>query len=256
MRIGFYNLQGGTGKTTVAINIAYLLSEKTKTIYIDCDLYAGTSGVLFGYENDPHNLNSYLSGNSTLDEAIHTYSHLSIIPNDVTPDAFNADMDFERFAEMVDILEETYDIIIFDLPPNITEGNLLFSSIDEKLINKMIIVGEDSIPGIVNTLKTRELLTAIGTEIGGTIINKYRGIVDFEEVLDDVIALLPYDKKVEEQWVLNKPIVEIKSKLSKELIYLAEDLAQVYIEKELAEVRALKLAKELKRLVDDVEDED
>ncbi|AEF96542.1 MinD/ParA family ATP-binding protein [Methanotorris igneus] len=253
MRLGFYNLQGGTGKTTVAINLAYYLSEKAKTIYIDCDLYAGTSGILFGYENDPHNLNSYLSGNSSLDEVIHTYNNLAIIPSDVSPDAFNADMDFERFAEMVDILEETYDIIIFDLPPNITEGNLLFSSIDKKLINKMIIVGEDSIPGIVNTLKTQELLTAIGIGVTGTIINKYRGIVDFEDILDNVIALLPYDKKVEEQWALNKPVVEIKSKFGRELIYLAEDLAHVYIEKDLAAMRALKLAKELMGLAEDEE---
>jgi MinD-like ATPase involved in chromosome partitioning or flagellar assembly len=255
MRLGFYNLQGGTGKTTVSINLAYLLSEKTKTIYVDCDLYAGTSGILFGYENDPHNLNSYLSGNSSLDEVIHTYSNLSIIPSDVTPDAFNADMDFERFAELVNILDETYDIIIFDLPPNITEGNLLFSAVEEKIINKMIIIGEDSIPGIVNTLKTRELLTAIGIGSTGTIINKYRGIVDFEDILDDVIAVLPYDKKVEEQWIINKPIVEIKSKFGKELIYLAEDLAEVYIEKDLAAMRALKLAKELRGLVKDEDEE-
>ncbi|ABR54926.1 conserved hypothetical protein [Methanococcus vannielii SB] len=248
MRLGFYNVQGGTGKTTIAANIGHYLSDKAKTVYVDCDIYAGCGALLFGFENTPHTLNSYLSGNSAISDIIHQYDDLSVIVTDSTPDSFNTEISQKRILELIRMLNDTYDIVLLDLPPNITEGNLLFSSLnlEEKVVNKMIVVAEDSIPGIANTLKTKELLFAIDIDCIGVIVNKFRNIVDFEEVLDDTIAVLPYDLKVENQWMENIPAIQKKSKFSKELSYLAEDLAEVYIKKDLAAVRALKVAKELK----------
>lgn len=250
MRLGFYNLQGGTGKTTIAGNIAYYLSDKAKTIYVDCDIYVGSGAILFGLENAQHTLNSYLSGNSGLNDSINHYRDLAVIVSDSTPNAFNTDIDQKRLLELIETLNENYDIVILDLPPNITEDNLLFSSLnlEEKVVSKMIVVAEDSIPGIANTLKTIELLYALDIDVVGVIVNKYRDITNFEEVLEDVMAVLPYDEKVELQWVEAVPIIEKKSKFSRELSYLAEDLAEVYIQKDLAALRALKLAKELKEI--------
>jgi len=248
MRLGFYNIQGGTGKTTIAANIGHYLSDKTKTIYVDCDIYAGCGALLFGFEDTPHTLNSYLSGNSALTDIIHQYDDLSVIVSDSTPNSFNTEINQKRMLELIRVLNDNYDIVLLDLPPNITEGNLLFSSLnlEEKVVNKMIIVAEDSIPGIANTMKTKELLFAIDIDCIGVIVNKYRDLVDFEDALDDIIAILPYDQKVENQWMENVPAIQRKSKFSKELSYLAEDLAEVYIKKDLAAVRALKVAKELK----------
>lgn len=163
--------------------------------------------------------------------------------------------------ELIRVLNDNYDIVLLDLPPNITEGNLLFSSLnlEEKVVNKMIVVAEDSIPGIANTMKTKELLYAIDIDCIGVIVNKFKDTVDFDEALDDIIAILPYDKKVENQWMENVPAVQMKSKFSKELSYLAEDLAEVYIKKDLAAVRALKVAKELKDMTSkrqDVEEDE
>ena len=77
--MGFYNIQGGTGKTTIAANIGYYLSDKTKTVYVDCDIYAGCGALLFGLEDSPHTLNSYLSGTSALTDIIHQFDDLSVI---------------------------------------------------------------------------------------------------------------------------------------------------------------------------------
>ncbi|WP_459201540.1 MinD/ParA family ATP-binding protein [Methanococcus sp. CF] len=248
MRLGFYNIQGGTGKTTIAANIGYYLSDKTKTVYVDCDIYAGCGALLFGFEDSPHTLNSYLSGTSSLTDIIHQFDDLSVIVADSTPNSFNTEINQKRMLELIRVLNDNYDIVLLDLPPNITEGNLLFSSLnlEEKVVNKMIVVAEDSIPGIANTMKTKELLYAVDIDCIGVIVNKFKDTVDFDEALDDIIAILPYDKKVENQWMENVPAVQMKSKFSKELSYLAEDLAEVYIKKDLAAVRALKVAKELK----------
>lgn len=253
MKIGLYNLQGGTGKTTIATNMAYYLSERIKTLYIDCDVYGGTGSLLFGFEDAKCTLNTYLIGECGLDEIILQYDQLSVITCDTTPNAFNTDVDQKKFIDLIFTMEKDYDVIILDLPPNITEGNILFSS--ESALNKVIIVAEDSIPGIANALKTMELLNALNIDIIGTIVNKDRGIVDFENILDDVIAILPYDKQVEYQWVEGKPIISKKSKFGKELSFLIDDLAEAYIEKDLATSRALNIAKELRGSIIGNEDE-
>ena len=244
MKIGFYNIQGGTGKTTLAINIAYYMSEVIRTIYVDCDIYGGNSALFFNMESVPETINSYLNGTYTVDEIIHEYENLSVIVSDSTPNAFNTDFDIRKFIELINYIDEEYDVVILDLPPNITEGNLLFSN--EEISCKMIVVGEDSVPGIGGTLKTLELLDALGIEVIGTIINKDREIVNYEDVIDNIIAILPYDEEVEEHWIRGEPIVKKRTPFGKELSFLARELAESYIEKDLATMRAIKIAKEFK----------
>ena len=244
MKVGFYNIQGGTGKTTIAANFAYILSQSVKTVLVDCDIFGGTCALMFGLEDREHNLNTYLAGESTIEDIIYNYEDLSIIHTDVTSNVFRYRVSAEKFATLVEVLEDEYDIIIYDFPPNITEENVLLSYAGEtELVNKIIVVGEDSIPAIANSLKTIELLKDLGISTTGIIINKHRGLTDISEIIDDVIGILPYDANVERQWSESTPIAKIRSKFSKEISVLTNELASVYLEKDLASLRALKLAK-------------
>ena len=252
MKIGFYNIQGGTGKTTIAANFAYILSHSVKTILIDCDIYGGTTALLFGLEDKEHNLNTYLSGDSAIEDIIYQYDDLAVIHTDVSSKVFGYKVDLYRFESLIKTLEEEYDVIVYDFPPNITEDNLLIGYVGEfELINKVVIVGEDSIPSIVNSLKSMELIRDLGIGLTGIIINKYRGLTDISEIIDDVIGILPYDQNVERQWVESTPIVKIKTKFTKEMTKLTNELASVYLEKDLASLRALKLAKAISELTEE-----
>ncbi len=252
MKLGFYNIQGGTGKTTIAANFAYVLSQSVKTILIDCDLYGGTTSLIFGLEDVDHNLNSYLSGTSTVEDIIYNYEDLAIIPTGVTSEVFGYKTDIEKFIELVEVLSDEYDVIVYDCPPNIPESSLLLAyGSEENLVNKVIVVGEDSIPAIVNSLKSIELLKDFGIGLTGIIVNKYRGLTDLSEIADDIIGVLSYDPNVERQWSESKPIVKIKTKFSKELINLTHDIASIYLEKDLASLRALKVAKTLSGISED-----
>ncbi|WP_456371861.1 MinD/ParA family ATP-binding protein [Methanocaldococcus sp.] len=252
MKVGFYNIQGGTGKTTIAANFAYILSQSVKTILIDCDLYGGTSSLIFGLEDVDQNLNTYLSGDSTIEDIIYNYEDLAIIPTGVTSDIFGYKIDIEKFIELVEVLSDEYDVIVYDFPPNIPESSILLAyGSEENLINKVIVVGEDSIPAIVNSLKSIDLLKDFGIGLTGIIVNKYRGLTDLSEIADDIVGVLSYDPNVERQWSESKPIVKIKTKFSKELNNLTHDIASVYLEKDLASLRALKIAKALSGLSED-----
>ncbi len=244
MKIGFYNIQGGTGKTTIAANFAYILSESVKTILIDCDIYGGTTAVLFGFEDHEHTLNSYLAGESAIEDIIYHYDDLDIIHTDVSSKVFAYKYDLSRFGELIKILEDEYDVIVYDFPPNIVEDNPLFGYVGEyEFINKIIIVGDDSIPSIANSLKTMDLIRELGIGITGIILNKYLGFTDIGEIVDDIVGILPYDYNVEKQWTESTPIVKFKTKFTKELRKLTNEIASVYLEKDLASLRALKLAK-------------
>ncbi|XRO76514.1 MinD/ParA family ATP-binding protein [Methanocaldococcus sp. 10A] len=251
MKIGFYNIQGGTGKTTIAANFAYILSHSVKTILVDCDIYGGTCALLFGLEDKEHNLNTYLSGNSAVEDIIYNYDDLAIIHAGVTSDVFAYKTDLENFVRLIEVLEEEYDVIVYDFPPNITEDNIFITYAGGELINKVIIVGEDSIPSIVNSLKTVDLLKDLGVSLTGIIVNKYQGITDLSEIIDDVVGILPYDPNVERQWSESQPIAKIKTKFTKEMTKLTNELASVYLEKDLASLRALKLAKTISGITEE-----
>ena len=103
---------------------------------------------------------------------------------------------------------------------------------------------------IANTLKAADLLNELNIGVMGTVVNKDRGIVSFEEIIDDVIATLSYDDKVEQQWMDNTPIVNIKkSKFGKELASFASELAEAYLEESIATERALDIAKDLRKSI-------
>nr|WP_315972541.1 MinD/ParA family protein [Methanococcus aeolicus] len=245
LKIGFYSIQGGTGKTTIATNMAYHLSKIVRTIYVDCDLYGTTAPMLFGFENNVNTLNAYLNGDIPLEDMIQQYDTLSLILCDATPEAFNTNSNPEKVVELINLMEKEFDVVIYDLPPNITEGNLLF--VGSERLNNIIMVSNDSIPGIANTLKTADLLDELDIGIIGTVVNMDMGNVQFEEVVDKLLAILPYDKKVEKQYIDNVPIIDIKnSKFRKELIKLSDELAGAYIEEGIATERALNIAKDLR----------
>ncbi|WP_456418803.1 MinD/ParA family ATP-binding protein [Methanocaldococcus infernus] len=248
LKVGFFNLQGGTGKTTVAANFAYVLSEFTKTLLIDCDVYCGTIGLIFGLEDKEHNLNTYLNGESTSEEIIYSYDELDVIHADVTSKAFGYKVDIDRFSELISEVSDRYDIIVIDFPPNITEGSLVFNYIgEEDLINKMIIVGEDSIPGIINSLKSIDLANDFSIETAGIVINKFKNISDLTEIADDLLAVLPYSEEVERQWVESAPIVKLnrRNKFSKSMIDFTHTISKELLEKDLTTLRAIRLAKEI-----------
>ncbi|NPA63225.1 MAG: ATP-binding protein, partial [Methanococci archaeon] len=56
----------------------------------------------------------------------------------------------------------------------------------------------------------------------------------------------------ERQWVESSPIVKLKkTKFTKELLSLANELASIYLEKDLASLRALKLAKAISGITEE-----
>lgn len=156
-KISFVNYKGGVGKTSIAVNIAGCLAGQGKRVLlIDCDPQSNSSIWLLRLERWNHLnkqpnlslLSIFAENGSTLD-SIRIHDVVETLDGDkalhgldLVPTTFNL-MDLEHefqedpehpffihFYEQLKEIEDEYDYILFDCPPNAfrTTQCALFSS--------------------------------------------------------------------------------------------------------------------------------
>jgi len=126
--IAFYNLKGGVGKTTSAINLSYLAAQEGyKTLLWDLDPQGSSSfylGVSTTLKNESKKvLKSDIDLISAVQHSV--YTNLWVIPADIS--ARQADVllsegkqSKKRLAHLIGSLKNDYDLIIIDSPPGIS----------------------------------------------------------------------------------------------------------------------------------------
>jgi succinoglycan biosynthesis transport protein ExoP len=112
------------GKSTTAMLLALTSRQMGRsTIIVDCDLRQPAAGLTLGADHVRFGLLSILEGSATLEEAIHVDpdSGLHVLgsgragaPTLTSPADLLAS---GRFAELVRVLEDRYDLVILDAPP-------------------------------------------------------------------------------------------------------------------------------------------
>ncbi len=126
-KILIHSYKGGTGKTTISINLADWLSSKNKVLLIENDFMMPSFFSVFNYEPE-HFFNDYLNNKVSFKEIItpNLRNNLDVIftnknfnPNEkvLSSDQVWFISALERMAEDFKKLEDTYDYIIFDTPP-------------------------------------------------------------------------------------------------------------------------------------------
>ena len=185
--LGFFSTKGGVGKTTMTANVGATLKHEFdfEVLLIDTHILGADLSSHFGMLNPPVHIKDMLSGRLPAEKTVYKdpRTGISIIPGPLTPDQQTST--FKNFRKFIQPLKADYDFILVDTPPWLgRETSGIVKAIDE-----CIIVGTPAVSGMMEAKRTQELLKRKKAEVGGIVLNFYRGF-DYELHPEEVQSFL------------------------------------------------------------------
>jgi len=126
--IAVSNIKGGVGKTTAAVNLAYLSAKSGQpTLLWDLDPQGAATYTLRGEPNDRASAKKLVSGKQELPELVAStaYEHLDLLPADFSYRHFDVHMSerkhpTERLLRMSRVFRDSYARLFLDCPPGMS----------------------------------------------------------------------------------------------------------------------------------------
>lgn len=208
----FTSGKGGVGKTTLASNLAYALTELGENVIaLDANLTTPNLGLHFGLHLVPNTLHDVLRGDIELKDALYTHPYgFKVIPASMAVNALGG-VDVEKLSEVTSNLFGTADFLLMDCAAGL--GREAVSAIDAT--DDIIIVTNPDLPSVVDALKVFLIAKKLDKRVMGVVLNRVQrkkhemSAKDVEEMVGaPVIASIPEDKRIAESVALRKPIID------------------------------------------------
>jgi capsular exopolysaccharide synthesis family protein len=166
--------QPSEGKTTTAINTAFMLAQTgAEVLIIDCDLRRPRLHTQFEVANSK-GLTTWLSGEKDLDNLLQSYPktpNLKILTSGPVPPNPAELLGSEEMRRLLGLLSERFAHIIIDSPPAIsfTDASILSTMVDGVML---VVHGGRSSRAVVR--RAKQQLLDVGAHIFGVVLNNVK----------------------------------------------------------------------------------
>lgn len=204
--ITVYSPKGGTGCTTIAVNLALSLhNEDTKAVLVDGNLQYGDVAV-FVNEQGKNTIIDLASRVDELDPDVvedvmvkHAASGIHILAAPSRPE-YAEKVSGDQFGRLIDYLRQIYAYIVIDTTPMLTDVTLV--GIEKSDV--IVLVATQDIPSIKNARMFLDLLQTLGVERERIVfaMNKFDKRIAItpervgENLKQKVVAVIPLDERV------------------------------------------------------------
>jgi len=201
-----YSPKGGTGCTTIAVNLAIALhNEDTRTTLIDGNFQFGDVAVFIN-EQGKNTIIDLATRVNELDPEIvegvmikHATSGVHVLAAPSRPEQSER-VSGDQFAQLIDYLRQLYAYVVIDTTPSLSDITL--AAIDKSDV--IVLVTTQDIPSIKNARLFLDLVQSIGIERERIVfaMNRYdkRIAITPERVGDNlkqpISAIIPLDERV------------------------------------------------------------
>ena len=251
--ITVYSPKGGTGCTTIAVNLAIALhNEDTRTTLVDGNFQYGDVAVFIN-EQGKNTIIDLATRVNELDPEIvegvmlkHAPSGVHVLAAPSRPE-HSEKVNGDQFAQLIDYLRQMYAYIVIDTTPSLSDITL--SAIDKSDV--IVLVTTQDIPSIKNARLFLDLIQTIGIEREKIVfsMNRYDKRIGItpERVGDNlkqpITAVIPLDERVVVPAVNRGVpfIIDNKTQPSaRGILSLAESVREALATAELKESEAVK----------------
>jgi len=210
MIIGVVSGKGGVGKTTIASNLSYYLSQVGKNVtLVDCNVTTSHINFSFGFFSFSKTLNNVLRGEAEIWEATYKYQTLNIVPASLRLE----DLSYVDFISLSRAIRNINSEFVFlDSAPGLgKEAVSVLNSVDS-----VLIVTTPFMASIADILRMKKIINELNVYPLGIVLNMVKGKNyelnkrDVETITGiRVVEVVPYDENVEYALSLGKPFVEV-----------------------------------------------
>jgi len=204
--VTLYSPKGGTGCTTLAVNLAIALhNEDTRVVILDANLQYGDVAMFFNEQGK----NTILDVAPRLDEMDadiveeimikHEASGVHILAAPQRPEQAEK-VSAEQFTRVLDFLRRMYSYVVIDTSSLLTD--IVLASIDHS--DAIVLITTQDIPAIKNVRLFLDLLQTMGIDRGRLVfvMNKFDRRIGItpervgENLHEKISAVIPLDERV------------------------------------------------------------